>query len=119
MTAHSMNYFCARLLVVCLVDDGKPRKRNTCDYPFVVFRARDIDHAFERALALGKQQEARYKNVRGQWVRWAFVQVENIKLLGRTLDGLEVGSVLTSLRSEDPIPFRKRFAPKRSAVLYE
>jgi hypothetical protein len=114
-----MDYYSARLLIVCLVDDGRPRKHNTCDYPFLVFRARDDRHAFQRALDLGKQQETRYLNGKGQWVRWAFVQVENIKRLGLTLDGREVGSLLDVMRSDHPIPFRKRFSPKKSKVYYE
>jgi hypothetical protein len=114
-----MDYYSARLLVVCLVDDGRPQKRNTCDYPFMVFRARDHKHAFQRAFELGKQQETRYKNAKGQWVRWALVQIESVKHLGRTLDGLEIGSLLDVLRSDQPIPFRKRFHPKKSKVLYE
>lgn len=114
-----MDYYSARLLVVCLVDDGKPRKRNTCDYPFFVFRAKDYKHAFRRALDLGKQQETRYANDKGQQVRWAFVQVENVKRLGRKLDGVEVGSLLDVLHSNRPIPFRKRFHPQKSKVFYD
>jgi hypothetical protein len=115
----SMDYYSAKLFVICLVDDSKPRRRNTCDYPFVVFRAKDREQAFERALALGKQQETRYKNHKGQWVRWALVQVEAIKHLGRSLDGVEVGSLLEVHCSAQPIPFGKRFHPKRSRVIYE
>ena len=114
-----MDYYSARLLVICLVDDGKPRRRNTCDYPFLVFRAKSREHAFERALALGKQQETRYKNHKGQWVRWALVQVEAIQCLGRRLDGVEVGSLLDVHRSAQPIPFRKRFHPAKSKVIYD
>ncbi len=105
--------------MVVLVDSGKPRKRNTCDYAFVVFRARDYSHAFERALTLGKQQETRYKNNKGQWVRWAFAKVENITRLGRTLDGREVGSLLDVLHSDHPLPFGKRFTPEKSKVYYD
>ena len=114
-----MCYYCARLLVIVLVDDGKPRKRYTCDYPFVVFRARDFGHAFRRAVALGKEQEARYKNAKGQWVRWALVRVEEIKRLGRSLDGKEVGSLMDVMRSDRPIPFGKRFRPRESEVIYD
>jgi hypothetical protein len=109
-----MNYFSARLLMVCLVDDDKPITRNLCDYPFFLFRARDHSHAFKRSLEFGKQQETRYKNDRGQWVRWAFVRVEHITRLGRSLDGVEVGSLLDFLKTKRPISFKKRFSPQRS-----
>ena len=108
-----MPYYCARLLVVCLVSDGKPRKRTTCDYPFVVFKARDDDLAFTRALELGKEQETTYKNSNGQAVRWAFVKVEHIWELGSSVDGKEVGSLMDVLKTDQPIPFRKRFNPER------
>jgi hypothetical protein len=114
-----MDYYSVGLLVVCLVDNGKPRKRNTCDHQFVVFWAKDEQHAFQRALKWGKKQESRYKNIKGQWVRWAFVGVENVKYLGKKLDGLEIGSVLADHRSKTPIPFNKRFHPKKSKVLYD
>ena len=114
-----MDYYCVRLLVIILVDDGKPRKRNTCDHPFVIFGAKDDQHAFQRALKWGKQHEHRYKNIKGQWVRWAFVEVESIKLLGRKLDGLEIGSVLADHYSKTPIPFNKRFHPEKSKVVYD
>ena len=114
-----MKYFSAHLLIVCLADDGKPHARNLYDNPFFVFRARDNAHAFKRALDFGKQQETRYKNHKGQWVRWAFVRVEAIKCLGRSVDGVEVGSLLEELKIERPIPFRKRFSPQKSRPDYD
>jgi hypothetical protein len=112
-----MPYYCARLLIVCLVNDRKPRRKNTCDYPFVLFRASNDNEAMKRALELGKEQETRYKNSKSQWVRWAFVSVQVIKILGRRLDGIEVGSLLDVYVSEKPIPFRKRFSPEKSTPL--
>ena len=109
-----MDFYSARLLVVCLVDDGKPRKRNTCDYPFILFRAKGYGHALRRALALGKEQETVYANANGQKVRWAFVGVEEIKHLGKDLDGLEVGSLLDVLNTDKAIPFRKQFNPRKN-----
>lgn len=113
-----MSYYCARLLIVCLVDDGKPRKKNACDYPFFLYQADNYDQAFERALEIGKQQEHRYKNHKGQMVRWAFVQVDQIKLLEEPLDGIEVGSLLDVWLQDSPIPYRKRFNPKSKAPLF-
>ena len=108
-----MPLYCARLFVVCLVDENKPRKRNTCDYPFVLLAAPDYEQAFQRALTLGKKQETRYKNEKGQTVRWAFVRVEEIKELSADLDGQEVGSLLDVWETDEPIRFNKRFLPKR------
>jgi hypothetical protein len=113
-----MDFYSARLLVVCLVDDGKPRKRNTCDYPFIVFRAKGYEHALRRALALGKEQEVVYANANGQKVRWAFVGVEEINHLGKNLDGLDVGSRLDVLNTDKAIPFTKRFDPRRNGTYF-
>jgi hypothetical protein len=114
-----MQYFCARLLVVCLVDDGKPRKKNLCDYPFILIKARNHAGAFRRALILGKRQECRYKNDKGKNVRWAFVRVEEIKRLPARLDGAEIGSLLDHWFSDSPVPFGKRFLPRRSTPLFD
>lgn len=114
-----MNYYCARLLTVILVDDGRPRRRNHGDYAFVVFRARDYEHALELAEAYGKKHQTRYRNGRGQWVRWAFVGVQVIKHLGKSVDGQEVGSVMSDLRSAEPIPYKKRFKTSLSHVSFE
>jgi hypothetical protein len=109
-----MTYYCVRLLIVCLVDSRKPRRRNLYDYPFVVFRAANYTSAFKVALKLGKAQETRYEGSTGHSVRWAFVRVEEIKRLGRKLDGVEVGSILDRLQTNEPLKFGKRFHPERS-----
>jgi len=114
-----MAYYCARLLVVCLVNDGKPRKRNICDYPFVLFKADSYEAAFERALQLGKAQETHYKNHKGQMVRWAFVKVEQIKRLVGGLDGVEVGSLMDVWPGNVTVPYRKRFYPERNEPIYD
>ena len=113
-----MDFYSAQLFVLCLVDDGRPRKRNICDYPFVIFRARGFEHAFARALALGHEQETTYANIKHQSVRWVFVRVEEITLLGKNLDGREVGSLLDVFRSDAPIPFRRRFRPEKYQPQY-
>jgi len=109
-----MPLFCARLLVVCLVDDGSPKKRNTCDYPFVLIEAPDHEGAFTKAIELGKKQETKYRNAKQQLVRWAFVKVEQITQLEEALDGQEVGSLIDVLKTEVPLGYRKRFFPGKS-----
>ena len=113
-----MDYYTARLRVICLVDDRKQRKRNICDYQFLVFRARDYVDAFKRALELGRQQQTTYKNVKGQTARWVLSRVEEIKHLGRSIDGCEVGSLLDVFRSDAPLSFRQRFQPAKHQPLY-
>jgi hypothetical protein len=108
-----MPLYCARLFIVCLVGKTRARKRNTCDYPFVLIQATDSEHAFRRALELGKEQESEYLNDKGQPVRWAFVRVEEIKELSADLDGQEIGSLVDVWHSEKALPYNKRFQPSR------
>lgn len=111
-----MPYYCARLLLVCLVDDQRPRKKNLCDHQFVLLRAESHEHAFQRALALGKQHETRYKNAKGQAVRWALVKVDRVTRIEGKLDGAEVGSVLDYMQTEEAVSYGKRFWPGRRKV---
>lgn len=109
-----MHYYGARCLYVILVDDGRARRRNDFDESVMVFRARDFDHAFERALELGRAQEVGYQNDRGHAVRWALVEVLTLDHIGRRLDGCEVASKLQARTAPQPIPFKKRFRPENS-----
>ena len=109
-----MKFFSARLSVVSLVDDGKTGKTNLWDEVVFVFRAKDFDHAFNRALELGRAQETEYLNFKQQKVRWAFVKVETLDLLGKSIDGKEVSSCLNHRRSKAYIPFDGKFNPEDS-----
>lgn len=109
-----MNFYSARLSLVVLVDDGQPRKTHTWDEVVVTFRARDFEHAFVRALELGRSHETEYLNADGQRVRWALVEVENLDLVGRRVDGAEVASRLKCRRSKSAIPFDTLFRPEQS-----
>ena len=70
-----MEFFSARLLFVVLTDDRKSRKRNLYDESVVVFRAKNFDHALQRAKQIGLKNECSYDNLRGERVRWAFVDI--------------------------------------------
>jgi|GEM_PF-3313588 len=109
-----MNFYSARLLFIILIDDGKPRRKNQFDESVIVFRARSFEDAFERALALGKEKETKYKNDKGQGVRWALKSILNLDLIGKKVDGSEVSSVLHYRVSKEPIPFGKQFKPQNS-----
>lgn len=107
-----MQYFSARLIVVSLVDNGRPKKKNLCNESIVVFKAKDYQHAFERALELGKEQEHTYKNSDNQDVRWAFVKVAEVRCIGKKIDGVEVTSKLFDLALKKPVSFDKQFHPE-------
>ena len=109
-----MDFYSARLLFIILVADSPGRKRNHYDESVIVFRARDFDHAFKRALALGRKQETDYANIKGHRVRWALVEIRSLDRVGRTVDGKEVASVLHYRTSRQRIPPGRTFHPERS-----
>ena len=113
-----MAYFCAQLLIVCIVNRKKPRKRNTWDHSFVLIQAKSYEEAFRRALEIGREQETTYLNQQGEKVRWAFVRVESIKRLSHSLDGQEAGSLLGAYASNKPLSLKKRFLPEKSEPLF-
>jgi hypothetical protein len=109
-----VNLYSARLLFVVVVDDRRPRKTHTWDEIVLIFRARDFDHAFSRALEIGRSHETEYLNCDQQKVRWALVEVENLDFVGKRADGAEVASRLSRRRSKRAIPFGKKFQPEKS-----
>ena len=109
-----MHFYSARLLYIILVADGPGRKRNHYDESVIVFRARDFDHAFKRALDLGRKRETDYTNNKDQRVRWALVEIRNLDWIGRTVDGKEVASHLHYRTSDKRIPPGRVFHPERS-----
>ena len=109
-----MNFYSARLLFVCLVENGRPRKTHTWDESIAVFRARNFDHALVRALEIGRSHETEYLNYRQQRVRWALVKVENVDRVGKQVDGQEVASRLSRRQSKEAIPFGTQFQPEAS-----
>lgn len=109
-----VNFYSARLLLVILIDDGRPRQTHTWDEIVVTFRARDFVHAFMRALEIGRSHETEYENCDHRRVRWALVEVMTLDCVGRRVDGAEVASRLFRRRSKAAIPFDMRFRPEDS-----
>ena len=54
-----MDYYSSRLLYVSVVKDGRQRRRNLYDESVVIFRARDLDHAFERESIATRMRRGR------------------------------------------------------------
>jgi len=109
-----VNFWSARISLVVLVDEAKPRKTHLWDEIVIVFRAKDYKHAFTRALQIGRSHETEYLNCDQRRVRWALVEIENLDPVGRVMDGAEVASRLKHRRSKEPIPFDTVFHPENS-----
>ena len=103
-----MDFYSARLLFILLNQDGKPKKKNLYDDSVVVFRAKDFDDAFERAIAIGKQR------VEALQPFHKFVEVVTLDWVGKKVDGMEVASKLHSRVSAKPISPETVFHPEKS-----
>ena len=108
-----MEYYSACLIFIILINNGKDKKKHGYDESIVVFKAKDYQHAFQRALELVQTQEITYKNVDDQDVRWAFVEVSELKCIGKKIDGVEVSSVMFRRNARKSIPFDKKFRPEK------
>jgi len=113
-----MEYYSARLLVLCLIDDGKPINDCTCDYPFIIFKAKNEEAAFNKAIEIGKKQETIYKNEQGNDVRWVLAEVEEIWSLGKDIDGIEVGSIMDQWETDTPITYTHKFNPSEKFPIF-
>ncbi len=110
-----MDFYSARLIFVILINDSKPKKRNDCDEAIYVFKADDLGNAFERALELGKAREHTYENCDNRNVRWAFVEVAEVRRIGETVENAEVSSKLLCVSSEEPMAFDSQLRPEDKA----
>jgi hypothetical protein len=109
-----MDFYSARLLFVSLIEGRKAKKVNLYDDSVIVFKAKNFDHAFQRALEIGKANETTYKNAYGQTVRWALIEIVNLDYVGKKIDGHEVASKLHRHTSEKPFTLTTRFHPEKS-----
>ena len=99
-----MPWYVAEVIVQCQV--GKSRKRKTLyDRQIKVLRASTDEVAYERALALGKEENHFYRNSRGQRVSWEFVGLGNLETLHakRISDGTEIHSRLENGSPESEV----------------
>lgn len=83
--------FAAKLLFQFRVFvDGKPGKQRICEERIVVLRAKSTQHALVKAKAKGKTAQHRYKNTDGNPVKFEFIGVMDLRLLGIECDEEEV-----------------------------
>ncbi len=105
--------YAARMLHVCVVGDGKPRRRNLCDETVKLLRARSDEEAWRLALKLGRAAQHEYRNSRGERVRWLFAEVAAISRVPTDQHGAEVSSRLHDRVFPKPITLRSRFYPTK------
>lgn len=109
----SQKLYAARMLHVCVVNDGKPRRRNLCDETVKLLRASSDEEAWKQALKLGRAAQHEYRNSRGELVRWIFAEVAEISRVRANLHGAELSSRLHDRMFPKPITSRSRFYPAK------
>ncbi len=94
----NIRWYVATLLVRIRVEDDQPHEAYTCDEQIRVLRATNDTEAFEKAMALGRNEETSYKNGDGQSVFWEFVGLISLEPLmdDAIEDGTEIKSHLFS-----------------------
>lgn len=81
----------------------------------VTFRARGFEHAFVRALELGRREESDYRNTEGERVVWRLKDILSLDMIpDETLDGVEVHCEISEVPETDVVPFDSKFFPERS-----
>ena len=90
---HPMKWYAARIAVWCAVgrDDSGPW---TVDEQIRVISARDHEEAYDKAMALGDEEECEYLNEDGETVRWRFAGV--CELDEMSAESIEDGTEITS-----------------------
>src|SRR5918992_1503013 len=58
------------ILVVSSKIDGHASPESAVDLQYHLIRAEDHEEAYERAIAIGREQATSYRNVDGQAVKW-------------------------------------------------
>lgn len=102
-------WFSASVRVLCLIEGVVSTTHDTSVH---IFRATDWDHAFERALGLGRGHERDYINGDGERVRWRLDRVSTLDMIRNPdLDGVEVFSNMSEV-SGGP-PFDTAFEPEQ------
>jgi hypothetical protein len=80
-----------------------------------IFRAKEFQDAFTRALELGRQTEEEYLNAYHERVRWRLKEVISLDMIRReSLDGAEVYSESFEVPADQHIPFDTEFHPEQS-----
>jgi len=95
MTASPQKWYVAVLIVKVVVSDTK-EKRPLIDRQFKLIRAINHKAAYQRALKLGQAENLGYRNPNGNRVRWMFVGLEDLDVVGdkRPFDGMEIYSFM-------------------------
>ncbi|MEW6619833.1 MAG: DUF4288 domain-containing protein [bacterium] len=94
-TRKSMKWYVAKIVMQCKVGkkDSGPW---TFDEQIRIIQAPDNETAYLKALNLGKEEEQKYKNIKGEVVHWIFCGLSDLEeiLADKIEDGTDITSTL-------------------------
>ncbi len=107
-----MNWFLAKIVyrIICGEGDHTPQ----FDEQLRLIIARDDAEAFEKASAIGKQEEDSFYNKSEKLVQWQFVNVPELHRIAELVDGVELYSRIEEKENGD---LYADFVHKRAASL--
>jgi hypothetical protein len=85
-----MKWYLAKLVyrIIC----GSGQHTPQFDEQLRLVEATTKGEAFQKALTIGRDEEVRFRNEKGELVQWKFVNVSDLYRLNEVVDGTEVYS---------------------------
>jgi hypothetical protein len=108
-----VSWYSAKLRMIRVIDEPID---DMFDDRVYTFRSTDFDAAFDRAIAIGRDQESSFVNWDGDRVQWRLAEILSLNLLGAgELGGaIDVHSEPAPMGETDRAPFDTVFHPDRS-----
>lgn len=94
-----MKWYLAKIVFQIICGDGDHTAQ--FDEQLRLIAASNEDQAFEKASAMGKNEEDSFYNLKQQLVRWQFVNVSELYHLSELIDGAEMYSRINEVDDAD------------------
>lgn len=105
-------WFSTNVRLICLIETLGSHRYNDSVF---VFKSKDFDTAFQRALELGRSLESEFMNGDDQKVLWRLKEIISIDQIGdEFLDGAEVYSEPVEIPENEMTDFSAQFEPEKS-----
>jgi hypothetical protein len=92
-----MNLYLAKLVFNINIENEKQTAQ--FDEQIRIIESNDLEGAFFKAKAIGKQEESSFKNTKNETVNWKFIDVSELYALTHVKDGQQLYSVTHEMDS--------------------
>ena len=98
-----MKWYLAKLVyrIIC----GSGQHTAQFDEQLRLIEATTKSEAFQKAIAIGRDEEVHFRNEKGEGVQWKFIDVSDLYRLNEVVDGTEVYSRIEE--KEDAVQFEE------------